>query len=159
RSRTHRGRAAPRLRPRWCAGRSGSARVPVRWSTSLSSSGCLQDDGDDVLPGAGVPGADQCRLHGDVVERGIEAGLVRLAARDGVQELVVLDRDHVLEPDAVGAAGDEVAVVGEAVAAEDGGVTGVRLVARQVELELVEALEVPGESAPGAVDVEGHLAL
>ena len=47
-----------------------------------------------------------------------EAGPVRAALGDRAAELVVLDHDQVLEADAVRAARDEAAVVGEAVAAE-----------------------------------------
>src|SRR5207253_7095523 len=89
------------------------------------------------------------------LERGVERRLIRLATADRVQELVVLDRDQVFEADRVAAAGDEVAVVREAVSAEDGRVA----VGREVEPQLVEALEIPRERALRPVDVERHLAL
>src|SRR5581483_4887891 len=97
---------------------------------------------------ARFPRADERRLDADICERGVEARLVRLPARDRVQELVVLDRDQVLEADRVRAAGDEVAVPGEAVTAEDGRVAGVRPVVCDVDVQLVQALEAPRERAP-----------
>ena len=62
---------------------------------------------------------------------------MRLAARDRIEEFVVLDRNQVLEPDAVRAARDEVAVIRKTVAAEDGRVSRVQAFARQVQPELV----------------------
>src|SRR6185436_12972162 len=73
--------------------------------------------GDDVLPGPRLRGAQQRGLDADPLHRLGEAGLVGAALDDRRAELVVLDDDQVLEADAVGAAGDEVPVVGEAVAA------------------------------------------
>src|SRR5262249_7623911 len=150
--------AAPRGRRSSSAARSGNGRSPVPSSAGWSSRHRLQHR-YDRLPGAGLPRAHKRSLNRDVVEGRVEARLVGLTQRDGVEELVVLDRDQILEPDPVRAAGDEVAVVREAVAAEAGRVAGVRLVARDVDTELVQALEVPRRGAVGAVDVEGHLAL
>src|SRR5215218_8090541 len=113
----------------------------------------------DVLPAPGLDGLEQRRLHADPFDGLGEAGAVPAALGDRSAELVVLDDDEVLEADPVRAAGHEVPVVREAVAAEDRPVAGVQAVLGEVDLQLVELLEVPPERAASAVHVEGHLAL
>src|SRR3954470_830314 len=113
----------------------------------------------DRLPGLRLHGAQQGRLDAHPLERLGEPRPVRALLGDRAAELVVLDHDEVLEADPVGAARHEVAVEGEAVAAEDGPVARVELVLDEVELQLVELLEVPAERPARAVHVERHLAL
>ena len=83
-----------------------------------------------------------------------------LAPRHRVEERVVLDRDDVLEPDGIAVAGHEVAVERIAVAAVHGReATRREVVVDEVDAQLVELLQVPGERALRSVHLERHLAL
>ena len=98
-------------------------------------------------------------MHVDHINRLAKARTKRWAPGQGLQEAVILDRHEILKTNRVGLPGHERAVEREAIAAVDRGVPGVLVGVEAVVLEFVDLLEVPRESALGAVDLEGVLAL
>ena len=108
---------------------------------------------------AALPTSEHGVLHRHVGQRLGEARRVLAPGGNRLQELVILDADQILEADAVGAARHEVAVWREPIAAEHGREPGVLVLRRDVHAQLVHLLEVPGDRALGAVDLEAVLAL
>src|SRR3954470_23916717 len=108
---------------------------------------------------AAGPTAHHRVLHRHVLQRLGEAWRVLPTGSNRLQELVILDADEILEADAVATARHEVAVRREAVACEDGGEAGVLVLSGDVDTKFVHLLEVPGDRALRAVDLEAVLAL
>src|SRR3954454_10011896 len=113
----------------------------------------------DVFPAPALHRAQQCGLHAHDLDGVLEPRRERTVLGHRAAELVVLDGDQILEPDRVRVAGDEAAVIREAVAAEHRRVARAGIGRRAIQLQLVEPLEVPTGRATRAVHVERQLTL
>ena len=76
-----------------------------------------------------------------------------------LQKLECFEDFEVLIADRVAASGDDVPMVGEGIAGQNAHEPVGRCLFRKIELEFVHGLEVPGGRAPGAIQLECHLAL
>ena len=112
----------------------------------------------DGFPLLGLPRAQHCVLHADIVDRLREAGRVLATVGDRRQIFELLDDLEVFVPDRVGVTRHKVAVIREAVAGVDGLVAEFGLGGAK-QLQFVHRLEVPHQRPLRAVHLERALAL